>query len=169
MNRCAIALRALEPRDLDLLYNVENDSDLWQFSSCRAPLSRHDLEVYINNYDRDPLRAGQIRLMAFRKNNDETIGIFDLYDIDPRCRTAMVAALILPQYRGKGYALQALNQMRIYAVNVLGLRHLGAEISCNNTAARKLFEKAGYTMCGTLSGWWHEKGEIYSDLLIYTL
>ena len=35
-----IKLRALEPDDLDLLFSVENSSDLWGISNTLTPFSR---------------------------------------------------------------------------------------------------------------------------------
>ena len=45
-----IALRALEPTDLDTLYRWENDSRLWYASDTVAPYSRAALWQYLENY-----------------------------------------------------------------------------------------------------------------------
>ena len=42
-----IRLRALEPEDLEWLYSVENDEELWQWGSSNVPYSRYTLKTYI--------------------------------------------------------------------------------------------------------------------------
>jgi diamine N-acetyltransferase len=39
-----IYLRALEPEDLDFLYQIENDSSIWQYGANKAPVSRFCLK-----------------------------------------------------------------------------------------------------------------------------
>ena len=39
----AIRLRAIEPEDLDLLYQIENDSSLWDVGTTNVPYSRYTL------------------------------------------------------------------------------------------------------------------------------
>jgi diamine N-acetyltransferase len=38
-----IKLRAIEPEDLDLLYRIENDADLWAVGATNVPYSRYTL------------------------------------------------------------------------------------------------------------------------------
>ena len=42
-----VQLRALEPEDIDFLYNLENDRTLWEVSETQAPFSRQLLLSYI--------------------------------------------------------------------------------------------------------------------------
>ena len=35
-----VQLRALEPEDIDFLYQLENDQTLWEVSETQAPFSR---------------------------------------------------------------------------------------------------------------------------------
>ena len=42
-------LRALEPDDLDLLYDIENDKSLWKYSNTSSPFSKHNLKKFIEN------------------------------------------------------------------------------------------------------------------------
>ena len=42
-----IVLRALEPDDVELLYNWENNRDIWKISNTQAPFSKYILQKYI--------------------------------------------------------------------------------------------------------------------------
>ena len=53
MSNNQIALRPLEPTDLDTLYNWENDTALWMVSDTVAPYSRAALWQYLEGYTGD--------------------------------------------------------------------------------------------------------------------
>ena len=42
-----IKLRALEPEDIDVLYSIENNKDLWKYSNRNEPYSKYTLKKYI--------------------------------------------------------------------------------------------------------------------------
>ena len=48
-----IILRALELSDIDLLYQWENDKNIWQVSNTLVPFSRYILKKYIENSFKD--------------------------------------------------------------------------------------------------------------------
>ena len=44
-----IRLRAIEPEDLDLLYRIENDTQLWNVGATNVPYSRFLLHGFISS------------------------------------------------------------------------------------------------------------------------
>ncbi len=58
-----IILRALEPADADLLYQWENQMELWSVSNTLTPFSRHQIITYINQISLDIYQTKQLRLM----------------------------------------------------------------------------------------------------------
>ena len=44
-----LKLRALEPNDLDIVYETENDESLWIYSNNSSPFSKHTLKKFIEN------------------------------------------------------------------------------------------------------------------------
>ena len=48
-----IKLRAIEPEDLDLLYHIENDVELWNVGTSNVPYSRYLLHDYVANAKND--------------------------------------------------------------------------------------------------------------------
>lgn len=150
-----IRLRAVEPDDADVMWEIERDPTQWIDNGMSAPYSRHNLEEYAKNYDADPIRAGQIRLVVELPGSveDAVVGLVDLYEISPTCRHAFVGIYIRQEYRGKGIAGKALELLEEYAYILLGLRILGAKIASSNTPSIRLFEQSGYTHSGTLKDW----------------
>lgn len=162
-----IQLRAVEPSDADFMYEVENDAAAWRYSDTIAPLSRRILREYALNYDADPFSAGQIRLIITDAVNNTPVGIIDLYDISQRHLRAFVGIYICKDFRGKGYAQEALHQIEYYAKTTLHLNTLGAKIEDGHEHATKLFEENGFTKCGCLPNWLSAPDGKYSDMLLY--
>ena len=52
-NLTKVRLRAMEPEDLDFLYNIENDRELWNVGNTNVPYSRYVLHDYIANATND--------------------------------------------------------------------------------------------------------------------
>ena len=75
-----VRLRALEPVDIDVVLQWENNTSLWQFGSTVAPMSRKILWDYIENYNPDIYASNQLRLMIDDANSGTTVGMVDFYD-----------------------------------------------------------------------------------------
>lgn len=147
-----IRLRAVEPSDALMMYEVENDPEVWFYSSRIAPLSMNALSRYACNSDSDPFRERQLRLVV-ELLDDTPCGLLDLYEINPVDRTAMVGIVILSQFRGQGLASEALSLLQSYADRVLHLRALAARIATTNSASMRLFLSAGYSQVGLIPDW----------------
>lgn len=165
-----IFLRPVEPKDVDFMWRVESDSTQWIQNSMLAPLSKENLVQYALNYDADPYRAGQLRLIVSKKNDIsdkiEDIGIADLFNISPQNLTAKIGIYILPEFRDGGMGLRTLNLLEDYSRCLLNLRSLCAEIVDCNSASIMLFQKAGYKYIGSLADWLLTAGKTFS-LQIY--
>lgn len=162
-----IMLRAVEPDDYKLLYDIENDSTQWNENGMMAPYSRYNLQEYARNYDADPIRCGQLRLMIVSKDLGNVLGVADLYDISIVNRTAFVGIYILPEFREHGYAHKTLELVETYARILLNLRVLGVKISEKNCISLDLFKDCGYEKAGELKSWILRGKDSYS-LFIYT-
>ncbi|MEB8389535.1 GNAT family N-acetyltransferase, partial [Rhodobacteraceae bacterium KMM 6894] len=75
-------LRALESEDLDFLYELENNTELWEISGTTVPYSRHLLQLYLDNAHKDIYEAKQLRL-CICNTSDKAVGLIDLFDFDP--------------------------------------------------------------------------------------
>ena len=162
-------LRAPEPADVDMLYLWENDPEVWCHGITSAPLSRHQIWEYVHNYDADPLRSGQLRLIMEHTGDDYAkvpVGCIDLYDIDARHRHAWVGIITAPAYRREGFAGQALELLKSYCRDTLGLHSIGAVVAVHNAPSLRLFAKHGFTQCGKLKGWFRCGKETYADAVL---
>lgn len=149
-----IRLRALEPDDIDLLYLWENDTQAWEVSHTQTPFSRFVLKMYIESAHQDIYTTKQLRLIIERKSDGLALGCIDLFDFDVNHKRAGVGILIgNNEYRGKGYASEALELIKTYTFHTLDLHQLYCNILVANTISLNLFEKHGFKPCGIKKDW----------------
>ncbi|MDU1890693.1 MAG: GNAT family protein [Dysgonomonas sp.] len=164
-----IALRAVEPEDLDILYKWENTTELWIHGNTLAPYSKLVLRQYINDaMEMDIYQSKQLRLMIDLIDENITVGTVDLYDIDAHNRRAGIGILIDEAYRQQKIATQALTLMAEYAFNFLYIHQLYAYISVSNTKSMNLFQKSGYKEVGILKDW-VQRGDTFEDVQLSQL
>lgn len=157
-----IRLRALEPDDLDFLYELENNTAIWEISGTTTPYSQHVLKQYLVNAHRDIYDVKQLRLCICDKNN-RTIGLIDLFDFDPKNHRAGVGIVVLEdKNRNRGVGAEALHLMTDYAFTTLSLRQLYANVVVGNDASLHLFRKLGFQVVGIKKDWIFSNG-IYKD------
>lgn len=149
----SVSLRALEPEDLDFLFALENDPDLWAVSDVLpAPISRHALREYLRHSAASLAEAGQMRLIITGEG-EQAVGTLDLYDYSALHQRAGVGIAVLPSERRHGYAQAALAQLLSYAREALQLHQLYCTIAQTNEASIKLFGKAGFQLIGVRREW----------------
>lgn len=160
-------LRPIEPSDLDLLYEIENDSRMWVYSYANEPYSKYLLTEYLTHLTGDIYADRQVRFVIENEKN-QAVGLIDLSDFEPRHRRAAVGIVVTSRYRKQGYALKALHDIALYAREVVGMHQLYATISVKNEASLQLFCKANYRKTATLQQWFYGSG-IYEDAVVMQL
>jgi diamine N-acetyltransferase len=161
-----VRLRALEPEDLELLYNWENDNDYWIISNTVSPFSKYILKKYIENSHKNIYETGQLRLMIDHIPHNMTIGTIDIFDFDAYHKRAGLGILIGDKdYRKKGLASMALTCLTDYCFNTLLLHQLYCNIMENNTESIELFKKTGFTEIGVKKDWIVTKDGYLSEIM----
>lgn len=161
-----IYLRALEPEDLDFIYIIENDEEIWEMSATQTPYSRFLIKQYLENAHHDIYEMKQLRLVICT-HDEASIGLIDLFDYNPTHNRAGVGVVISEkENRGKGYGAEALDLIIKYGFTHLRLHQLYANISETNATSIKLFENCGFTKVGVKKEW-NLVGDSYQDEFLY--
>ena len=148
-----ISLRALEPDDIEWLYDLENDQELWTISETLQPVSRFALEQYLINAQLDIHTTKQMRLIIMDHENSDPLGTIELFDIDPLHARAGIGIMVVRSQRGKGYATEAIALMMKYAAEVLGLKQVYCNVLEENKRSLDLFINQGFRKIGTKKAW----------------
>ncbi|UOY09356.1 GNAT family N-acetyltransferase [Muricauda sp. SCSIO 64092] len=161
-------LRALEPKDLDFLYALENDTEIWEISNTLKPYSRAVLKNYLGNAHRDIYEVKQLRLCICNPK-DESVGFIDLFDFDPKHSRAGIGIILNTTNRNKGLGAEALSLLLDYTFSVLDLHQVYANILEDNLTSIHLFEKLGFQRVGVKKDWIRWDGKFKNELLYQKL
>ncbi|MET6990331.1 GNAT family N-acetyltransferase [Sediminicola arcticus] len=158
-------LRALEPEDLNFLYELENNTQIWEISGTTTPYSKHILQLYLDNAHKDIYEAKQLRL-CICNSDDNVVGLIDLFDFDPHHHRAGIGIVILEEKdRNKGLGLEALQLLENYAFDGLHLRQLYANVLEDNEASIHLFKKLDYRIVGEKKDWIFQNKKYKDEIL----
>ena len=135
-----LKLRAVEPEDLDLMYLIENDSELWPCGQASVPFSHYALRQFIAE-------------STIEKADGVSVGFVDLQRYDPMHHRAEVGIVVVPEQQRQGLASEALRLLAGYVSSHLGIHQLYALVPEGNVASAALFRKCGYTKTATLRDW----------------
>lgn len=146
-----IVIRAAEPQDAKLIYDWENDRDIWRVSETYMPYSLYQIEQFL--FSNDLFSTRQIRFIIERKNDNVNIGCIDIYDFDPVHMRAGIGILLQKDFRKQGFANEALELLIDYVFNTLMLKQIYCLIDETNIDSLNLFKKIGFTQCGLRKEW----------------
>ncbi|WP_428742449.1 GNAT family N-acetyltransferase [Tenacibaculum sp.] len=163
-----INLRALEPEDLEFLFQIENNELFWEVSHTQAPFSKFLLKQYLENAHLDIYEAKQLRLIIEEKSTNKPIGMIDLFNFNPQHRRAGIGILVHPDFQRNGFASEALELLINYSFTHLQLHQLYANITNDNTKSLHLFQKHNFKKIGIKKDWTYNEGT-YKDEILFQL
>lgn len=148
-----IRLRAPEPEDLEVMYEIENMPELWEVGCTTQPYSRHLLRQYLEQSANDLYTDRQLRLMVTDKADGKVLGMADLTAFDPLHGRAEVGMAVRVGYRQKGVGKRALTLLCRYAFGFLHLHQLYAYIPADNENSLRMFAGCGFIGQALLKEW----------------
>lgn len=159
-----VRLRAMEPEDLDALYRIENDTEVWDAGENNVPYSRYVLHDYIANASADIYADKQVR-MVVENLEGEIVGVADVVNFCPSHSRAEVSIVICRNHRNKGYAKAAMRHVAGYALRTLHLHQLYAVVNEDNEPSLQLFTSLGFERKMVLEDWLFD-GKTYHDAVV---
>lgn len=165
----SISLRALEPTDLELLYQWENDPNVWTISNTQTPYSKYMLKKFIEASLQDIYTAKQLRLMMDELDGGKTVGIIDLFDFEPFHQRVGVGILISADSRHKGYAKEGIKLIKSYCFDVLQTEQVYCNILEDNEISLSLFQNEGFVIAGNKRRWIRVKDDFKDEIILQCL
>ncbi len=164
-----LLLRPLEPDDAALLHVWENDPLIAASNTLVEPMARYQAQQLVDLGHSHLASNGFVLFIAAQKTEAgiHPIGYVELYDYDFYHRRAAVGIMLLPDFRGKGYAQRMLGMLIAYAED-LRLHLLYAEVLANNFSGKAFFDQSPFQQVAVLPQRFWDRGA-YQDLIIYQL
>ncbi len=164
-----LLLRAVEPKDLDYLFEAENNVQIWGLSATLIPFSKRTLEDYVYSVH-DLTSQKQFRFIIELVKTDRAIGMVDLFDYDALNARAGVGIVISDDTeRSKGNAFESMKMLIEYSRNVLFLNQLYCTIHASNTNSINLFQKLGFVKMGVRKEWYRIDESKWEDEIEFQL
>jgi RimJ/RimL family protein N-acetyltransferase len=163
-----VMLRALEERDLDLIWEAYKDFDLELTTSGDSPpVSDHQVKAFwLERIDRPAadMRYFAIEPLPGQKGAGQFAGMCNLQGIDYRNRLAEVAVwLASPDLRGLGYGTNAVRALLPYAFDVARLDKLYLGVYDFNEGGLRCYERLGFRYEGHLRQQIHYQGRYWDE------
>lgn len=146
-----VALTALEPEDLEVLYSIENDTSMWCVSDTNAPYSHYALRSYISSQQYDIYADKQVRFVI--RVDGKAVGLIDLFNFSPQHLRAEMGVAVMKEEQGKGYAEQAIRLLQHYALHTLGLNQIYCVVPADNAPSIAMLKQTGFSKVVTLEEW----------------
>lgn len=161
-------LRSAERTDIPTFVRWINDGETTQFLAMRTPMSVPLEERW---FDDMLTRQGKdsYTFVICRLEDDAPIGTTALFDIDLVNGDAGFGILIgEKELWGRGYGTDALNAIVDFGFGELRLHRIWLHCYTFNPRGRRSYEKAGFSLEGTLRGAHYHNGE-HHDVYLMSL
>lgn len=165
--KCSIdvRLRAMELEDLDFLYEIENDEEVWNVGVTNVPYSKRMLLDYVASASGDIYTDKQVRLIM-ENGEGMAVGVVDLVDFSPSHGRAELGIVVQKAFRGRGYGAAVIDKILVYSKNILHLHQIYAYVAEGNEVCIKLMKKAGFQSDSVLKEWLYD-GKKYVDVIFF--
>lgn len=168
MNLESVFLRALEPSDLSLLIEIENEHEFWKYSNRTEPFSEKLLKAYLEQQHQDIFQAKQKRYVLSDAQKS-LLGFVDLFDFEPLHRRAGVGIVIHKDKRGMGLGKKGLQLVDSHCREYFNIHCLFANIARENKRSLHIFESCGYQKIGIKKAWNFYEGSFHDEFLYQKL
>ncbi|MUV38989.1 Diamine N-acetyltransferase [Lentibacillus sp. JNUCC-1] len=157
-------LRVMEKDDLEFLHKLNNDPAVMDYWFEEPYMSLEKLkDSYEKNLDSE--RHRQFILTQ----NGEKLGFVGLFGMNQRDRNAEFAIMIDPIHQGNGYAKTATQLALEYAFDRLNLHKVYLIVDKENEKAVHIYEKAGFTVEGTMKEHFYVNGRYHDAVSMCVL
>lgn len=134
-----VDLHVIGEGDLEFLYGVVNDPNVWRALQQSEPQTMADEREF---YEHVVNGDGETHLLVCHERTP--VGIVGLNGIDPDWGVAELGYYVEPDSHGHGYATEAVELLVDYAFDQRRLEKLKANAIATNEGSQRVLEKNGF-------------------------
>ncbi|MEJ3741864.1 GNAT family N-acetyltransferase [Actinomycetes bacterium KLBMP 9797] len=154
-----VTLRRPDERDLDAMVAACRDPEAVRWTTVPDPYQRSDAADFALRIAPVTWARGFGVIYAIADPTDAYAGTIDLRISPTDPLTGEVGFLVAPEARGRGYATAALTALCDWSFAALGMERIQWHAEVGNVASRRVAEKTGFTIEGTVRGALAHRGE----------
>lgn len=171
-----VRLRQLAPSDLERSWELTQDPETRRVTGATQQYSLAEIEEWIANIpdlaDRFDFAITSAVSREDEYVSEEMLGEIVLYDIDTEHASASLRLNMLPNYRGRGYGREAIDEVLQFAFAAapqgLGLNRVQLDLLSINPRAHMLYESMGFTSEGQLREAHRTEGD-FCDVIVMSI
>lgn len=171
-------LRPIEGRDAERLWEAVQDPEGTRLTGTTATFTRDQIDEWASTVSDRPGRYDWAICPAAMRDgkpiSDEMIGEIVLNDLDEDVRSANLRLQLLPNYRGRGYGREAIQEVLRFAFDGVdgepgpGLHRVSLDVLSINPRAQDLYESLGFREEGRLRDV-HRDGDAWADAVVMSI
>lgn len=162
-----ITLRKIEKSDLDDLYSIYSNENLFKYRPGEVKKNKSTVENMISHFERDFNKKKAIFLgICLNENLKRIIGVAEIFDFDSKVNMTTIGYTLNEDYWGYGFATKTVEALCDYLLNTIGINRVQAFVMPNNIKSKNVLERNRFTKEGTIrqGSVWTGKGIIDLDL-----
>lgn len=162
-----ISLRKIEKSDLDNLYSIYSNKNLFKYRPSEAKKNKSTVENMISHFERDFNKRKTIFLgICLNEDLNKIIGVAEIFDFDAKVNMVTIGYTLNEDYFGKGIATKTVKVLLDYLFNTIQVNRIQAYVMPNNIKSKNVLERNHFTKEGTIrqGAIWTGKGIVDLDL-----
>jgi [ribosomal protein S5]-alanine N-acetyltransferase len=162
-----ITLRKIERSDLDELYSIYSNENLFKCRPGEVKKNKATVENMISHFERDFDKKKTVFLgICLNKDLKRIIGVAEIFDFDEKVSMATIGYTLNEDYWGYGYATKTVEALLEYLINTIGVNRVQAFVMPKNIKSKNVLERNRFSKEGTIrqGAIWSGKGIIDLDL-----
>jgi RimJ/RimL family protein N-acetyltransferase len=160
-----IKLRAVEMKDFEgYFYSEERDSESDRASyEIMFPIPKESIKERVEKLSKNPGQEDEF-FFIIEDSEGNAVGNINTHSCSRKNGTFKYGLGVKSQYRGKGYAAEAIRTVLSYYFNELRYQKVNVNIYEFNEQSIKLHEKLGFVPEGRLRRSYYTNGKYYDEL-----
>jgi RimJ/RimL family protein N-acetyltransferase len=145
-----LVLRRFADSDADALWSLHSDAHVLRYWDSPPWTEPSRAQAFLERCRRMEDEELGVRVVMERSSDGAFLGWCTLNDWNPDFRSTNLGYCLAEAAWGQGYATEAARTLLGWAFDNLDLNRVQAECDTRNAASRRVLEKLGFTLEGTL-------------------
>ncbi len=142
-------LKPVTSHDAEELFELLKGSSVTQTILWNGPTSLEELRTGLHEREQQTKNGTMHQFTIFERSSSHRIGSIDIRPNDEKFRGDVGLWIGVP-YQGRDYGTEAVRQIVEYGFDKLKMEKIEAKIFVGNFASRRIFEKNGFLLEGTI-------------------
>ena len=159
-----VLLRPCRADDADAVFDACQDPEVQRWTTVPVPYGSDDAVHFVTQIAAETADDGGALFAVVDRAGGELVGSIGLFP--PRDGVGEIGYWSVAGFRGRGLMTEALVALSRWALDDRGLRRVELRVDPRNTASRRLGERAGFRVEGTLRQRSLHRGDPVDDVVL---